>query len=142
MRHRRSTLIAILVAAATLAAQQPNDVTSTLLAQQDAWNAGNLAAYVNFYKPAPDSTALLGAPIRGLQSIYNAYLLTFPNPASMGKLQESDITVRPLGENFALATGKYLLTRDKKLGGVAYGAFTDILERTPKGWRIIYSSNS
>ncbi|QMV18598.1 DUF4440 domain-containing protein [Granulicella sp. 5B5] len=118
------------------------EVTKTLLEQQAAWNKGDLAAYVNFYKGAPDTIAVLAAPVHGLQSIYNAYLVNFPNAAAMGSLDESEVNVRELGDNFALATGKYQLTRNKKAGGDAMGTFTDILEKTDRGWRIIYSSTT
>ncbi len=140
------------LASRTLTAQQPDqlytasheqlEVTKVLLAQAAAWNKGDLAAYVNFYKGAPDTIAVLSTPIRGLQSIYNAYLVNFPNAAAMGTLDESEVSVRELGENFALATGKYQLNRNKKAGGDAMGTFTDIFEKTDKGWRIIYSSTT
>jgi hypothetical protein len=50
--------------------------------------------------------------------------------------------VRPLGEGFILATGFYHLIRNKKAGGEADGTFTDILEKTPRGWKIIYSATT
>lgn len=155
MRHLRTTLFSVLIAAGCALpalAQQPDqlytatheqlEVTKMLLAQQAAWNKGDLAAYVNFYKGAPDTVAVLAGPVRGLQSIYNAYLVNFPNAVAMGTLDESEVSVRELGDNFALATGKYMLTRGKKGGGDAEGTFTDILEKTNRGWRIIYSSTT
>jgi ketosteroid isomerase-like protein len=158
MRRPGLALVVLVVLAScttiscTLAAQQPDqlytasheqlEVTKVLLTQQDAWNKGDLAAYVNFYKGAPDTVAVLATPIRGLQSIYNAYLVNFPNAGAMGTLDESEVNVRELGDNFALATGKYVLSRSKKAGGDAMGTFTDIFEKTPKGWRIIYSSTT
>lgn len=155
MRHLRTTLFSLVLAASVAlpalarqadqlytASHEQLEVTKTLLAQQAAWNRGDLAAYVNFYKGTPDTVAVLASPVHGLQSIYNAYLVNFPNAQAMGSLEESEVSVRELGENFALATGKYVLTRNKKAGGDAEGTFTDILEKTDRGWRIIYSSTT
>ena len=60
----------------------------------------------------------------------------------MGTLEQTEVEVRPLGENFALATGKYHLTRAKKHGGDLEGLFTEILEKTKAGWQIIYSETT
>ena len=124
------------------ATRQQLDVTKALVAQAAAWNRGDLDGYVSFYKDAPDTIAVLSGPVHGLQSIRNGYSLNFPRPETMGTLDESEVSVRELGERFALATGKYHLTRSKKGGGDTDGTFTDILEKTPAGWRIVYSSTT
>ena len=124
-----------------LSAQKP-DVTAVLTAQQAAWNKGDMQVYTSFYKDAMDTEALLPMPVHGLQSIRNQYAINFANPEAMGTLEETDIKVRPLGDGFALATGFYHLTRNKKAGGEADGTFTDILESTPRGWKIIYSATT
>jgi uncharacterized protein (TIGR02246 family) len=124
------------------ASHQQLDVTKALLAQAAAWNHGDLDAYLAFYKDAPDTEAILAGSVRGLQSIHNAYYINFPRPETMGTLDESEVNVRELGNNFALATGKYHLARTKKGGGDADGFFTDILEKTDRGWKIIFSQTS
>ena len=124
------------------ATREQLDVTKIVLAQQKAWNAGDLEAYIALYKDAPDTVAMLNIPVRGLEAISNAYRTNFPNKAMMGALEESDVQVRELGEAFALATGKYHITRGKKEGGNLDGTFSEIMEKTPAGWRVIYSSNT
>jgi ketosteroid isomerase-like protein len=124
------------------ATQQQLDVTKVLLAQSAAWSHGSLDAYLSFYKDAPDTVAVLAGPVRGMQSIRNAYYINFPRPETMGTLDESEVDVRALGENFALATGHYHLTRTKKGGGDTDGSFMDIFEKTPRGWKIIYSETN
>jgi uncharacterized protein (TIGR02246 family) len=121
------------------ATRQQLDVTKALLAQQAAWNKGDLTAYLAFYKDTPETQATLGLPVRGIGNIRANYKAAFPTPATMGTLEESNVEVRPLGEAFALATGKYELQRDRKHGGKTEGAFTDILEKTPDGWKLIFS---
>jgi uncharacterized protein (TIGR02246 family) len=124
------------------ATRQQLDVTKILLAQQAAWNKGDLDAYLSFYKDAPDTVAVLATPIRGLPAIRSLFHANFPTAPAMGTLEQTEVQVRSLGENFALATGKYDLDRPKKLGGSATGTFTEILEKTDKGWQLIYSQTT
>ena len=118
------------------------DVTKVLIAEQNAWNHGDMDAYMGFYKDDPATTALLSAPVRGIENIRAAYRLNFPSAASMGTLEETEIEVRALGENYALATGKYRLNRSKKAGGELTGTFAEVLEKTAAGWRVVFSTNS
>ena len=124
------------------ASHQQLEVTKVLLAQQSAWNSGDLDTYTSHYKDAPDTEAILAAPVRGLHDIRAAFHTNFPNPESMGTLEQNEVEVRTLGDNFALATGKYHLTRNKKHGGDAEGVFTEIFEKTSAGWQVIYSETT
>ncbi len=136
----------------TLAAQQKDqlftatrqqlDATKVLLAQETAWNDGDLDGYLSHYKDAPDTQAILGTAARGLDTIRNAFRQNFPSRDGMGKLENSEVEVRALGENFTLITGNYHLTRSKKAGGDATGTFTEILEKTAAGWQVIFSENT
>jgi ketosteroid isomerase-like protein len=124
------------------ATKQQLDVTKIVLAQQAAWNTGDLDRYLSFYKDAPDTEAYLAVPTRGLSAIRNAYHINFPNREAMGAIEDSEVNIRALGDNFALATGKYHLQRTKKGGGDAFGTFTQIFEKTSAGWQIIFSENT
>jgi len=118
------------------------DVTKVLLAQQDAWNKGDLNAYLARYKDAADTIAILAGPVRGLADIRAAFHINFPKSEAMGNLEQSEVEVRELGPNFALAIGKYHLSRSKKYGGETEGTFTDVFEKTDKGWLVIFSQTS
>jgi len=124
------------------ATKQQLDVTKVVLAQQAAWNTGDLDRYVSFYKDAQDTEAILAGPVLGLDAIRKAFHINFPNRDAMGAIENSEVTVRALGDNFALATGKYHLMRNKKAGGDAFGTFTQIFEKTAAGWQIIFSENT
>jgi ketosteroid isomerase-like protein len=142
----------LLVALSPAFAQQPDqlytatkqqlDVSKIVLAQQAAWNTGDLDRYISYYKDAPDTEAFLANPVHGLSAIRNAYHINFPNREAMGAIEDSELTVRALGDNFAVATGKYHLQRTKKAGGDAFGTFTQIFEKTSAGWQIIFSENT
>ena len=124
------------------ASREQLDVTKIVLAQEKAWNAGDLDGYLSDFKDAKDTEAVLNGPVYGLGTIRNAYHSTFPNKDAMGQLEQSDVSVRELGPSFALATGKYHLSRSRKNGGDAEGTFTEVFEKTGDGWRLIFSQNA
>jgi hypothetical protein len=37
-----------------------------------------------------------------------------------------------------MATGKYHLARSRKAGGDVDGTFTEVMEKTTAGWRVIF----
>ena len=117
-------------------------VVKIVLAQESAWNRGDLEGFLSEFKDAPDTQVVLGNRAVGMTEIRNAFHVNYPNRESMGVLAYSDVEARELGENFALATGKYHLERSKKFGGSADGTFTEILEKTPKGWQIIFDETT
>ena len=124
------------------ASREQLDVTKIVLAQEAAWNKGDLDAYLSHFKDAKDTEAVLNTPVRGLDAIRSAYHASFPNRESMGTLEQREVEVRELGPDYALATGKYHLGRSKKVGGDAEGAFLEIFQKTAEGWKLIYSQNS
>ncbi len=118
------------------------DVTKILIAQQAAWNKGDLNSFLALYKDDAKTEAMLGGPVRGLGNIRSAFHINYPNRDSMGHIENTEVEVRELGENYALATGKYHLTRGKKAGGDADGTFLSIMEKTVSGWKVIFSENT
>lgn len=124
------------------ATRQQLDVVKIILAQQAAWNKGDLDGYLSHYKDAPDTEAVLASLVRGVDNIRGAYRQNFPNKDAMGEIEDTDIDVRALGDNYALATGKYHLNRSKKSGGAIDGTFSELFEKTPHGWQIIFSQST
>lgn len=155
MRFRRLILVTsalVLCAAAAASAQSGDplftasreqlDVVKIVLQQQDAWNKGDLDAYLSHYKDGQDTQAVLATLVRGIDNIRNAYKANFPSKDSMGAIEDSEVEVRALGETYALATGKYHLSRSRKLGGDVNGTFTEVFEKTQAGWKIIFSEST
>lgn len=124
------------------ATRQQLDVVKIVLAQRDAWNKGDLDGYLSHYKNAQDTQAVLATLVRGVDNIRAAYRANFPNKESMGTIEDSEVEVRALGDNFALATGKYHLTRSRKGGGDVEGTFTELFEKSAAGWQIIFSQST
>ena len=124
------------------ATHQQLAVVRIVLAQEASWNRGDLDGFLTAFKDAPDTQAVLGNRARGLTEIRGAFHTNYPNRESMGVLAYSDVEARELGENFTLATGKYHLDRSKKNGGPADGTFTEVMEKTPQGWQIIFAETT
>ena len=112
-----------------------------MLAQQAAWNAGDLPAYLSRFKDAPDTEVRLGGLAVGMENIRSAYRINFPNHEAMGAIEYTDIRARALGADHTVVTASYHLQRTKKGGGDAEGTFTEIVEKTPAGWQVIFAES-
>ncbi len=123
--------------ALTTASRDQLDVVKVLLAQQAAWNRGDIAAFAQSYKDAPDTLVVTRQISRGFAGLVEEYRHDYPTKAAMGTLTYSELEARPLDAQFAIVLGKYRLDRGKKEGGSAEGMFTMVLEKTAAGWKII-----
>jgi uncharacterized protein (TIGR02246 family) len=123
--------------ALTTVPQQQLDVIKVLLAQEAAWNRGDLAAFAENYKDSPDTLFITNQVNRGYTGLAESYRRDYPTRASMGTLGFSELEVHLLDERFAVVIGRYNLERGKKEGGNATGLFSLVLEKTDKGWKII-----
>jgi ketosteroid isomerase-like protein len=113
------------------------DVVKVVMAQERAWNAGDLESYVKGYKESPD-TLFIGRQIsKGYSQILDDYKRNYPTRQTMGTLSFSDLEVHPLSENFTIVLGRYHLDRPKRDGGSADGVFSLVLEKTDQGWKIV-----
>ena len=108
-----------------------------------AWNRGDLAAFAADYEDAP-TTTFVGREVTrgGVDAILARYQRGYPTPEARGTLTFSEIEVRPLGDSYALALGRFALQRIAAAGGDAVGRFTLVLHRTPKGWKIMHDHSS
>lgn len=114
------------------------DLIKVLLAQEAAWNNGDLDTFTQSYKNSPDIIFVTtGMVNRGFDGMLDAYRRNYPNKAAMGNLSFSELEAHPLDEKFAVVIGKYHLERSKKDGGNSEGRFSLVLEKTDKGWKII-----
>ena len=133
-----------LALAPVLAAQSPGDQIRAMLKNSEAaWNRGDLAAFASDYEDAP-TTTFVGREITrgGVDAILARYQRSYPTPEARGTLTFSEIEVRPLGRDYALALGRFALKRTAAGGGDAAGRFTLVLHRGPGGWKIIHDHSS
>lgn len=115
-------------------------IKNILSMQENAWNKGDIAMFMQGYWKS-DSLTFTGAKgiTYGWQSTYDGYLKRYDSPAKMGKLQFSILEMRPLGKDYYEVIGKWQLTRT--IGDVG-GHFTLLLRRFADGWKIIADHTS
>ncbi len=113
------------------------DVVKVVLAQEKAWNAGDLDGFVKGYKDSPDTLFIGNQISKGYAHIVEDYKHLYFTRASMGTVTFSELEAHPLDDTFAICLGKYHLDRSKKEGGPADGVFSLVLEKTDQGWKII-----
>jgi ketosteroid isomerase-like protein len=113
------------------------DIIKVLLAQEAAWNRGDIDTFAQAYKNSPDTLFITRQINRGYAGLVEEYKHDYPNKAAMGTLAFTDLEVHGLDEKFAVCIGKYQLDRSKKDGGHVEGLFSLVFEKTDKGWKII-----
>jgi ketosteroid isomerase-like protein len=116
------------------------DVRAVLMQQQRYWNQGDVASFMRGYWNSPElSFAGSGGIKRGWDAVRARYLSEYPDQATMGHLEFSELDIRPLGTEAALVLGRWHLTR--RSGDVG-GVFTLVFQHFPDGWRIIHDHTS
>jgi uncharacterized protein (TIGR02246 family) len=117
-----------------------NQIRSVLQSQQDAWNRGDIDAFMNGYARADSTTFVSGDKVtRGWDTVRNRYHERYSDRAKMGKLTFSDLEVTALGNEAALVLGSWKLDRAKDQ---PHGRFTLIFRLTNDGWRIVHDHTS
>ena len=116
-------------------------VRGVLVAQQDAWNRGDLDGYMAGYVKSPELVFTSGSQVRrGWQETYDKYHAKYGNdPATMGTLAFELLGVQQLGADGAIVLGRWKLTDTPVAGS---GVFSVALRRTPEGWRVVHDHTS
>lgn len=123
-------------------------IRAAINAQADAWNRGDIQAFMQTYENSPDTT-FIGLTVRkGFEPIRQRYLENYSTPTLMGKLTFSDIDVRVLPgtcgkSEIALVTGKFHLDRTVRAAPTKDdGIFSLVWRKGPQGWKIILDHTS
>ena len=119
-----------------------NAIKQVLQQQVEAWNRGDVDAFMQGYKDSPDTTFIGKSVEHGYAPILERYKKAYPSKDAMGTLDFSDLDVRSLDPNYAVVTGKFHLARSAAAGGDANGIFSLVWERTHQGWKIILDHSS
>ena len=116
------------------------EITEILETQRDAWNRGDLDAFLVPYWKSDRLTFSSGGEVRrGFEATRERYLKTYPDRAAMGQLEFSDLEVTELGTQSAMVLGNWKLTRD---AGPLGGNFTLVVQRFAGVWKIIHDHTS
>ena len=152
----RRLLVLVLLLCPLWAASQPaaspqgdeTQIRAAIQTQTDAWNRGDIPAFMQTYEDSPDTTFIGLAVRKGYQPILDRYRQSYTTRAQMGTLTFRDIDVRLLpsgcGKNeIALVTGRFHL--DRTVHGAAAkddGIFSLVWRKGPHGWKIILDHTS
>ena len=139
-----SVLILFTPAGASAEPLQP-EIQAALQQGADAWNRGDLEAFMKGYVPGPELTYTAGGRVvRGSDALYQRYLSTYgSHKASMGQLRFDDIETWPLGPDYALAMGKWSVSFPQPGKSKAQGIFSLVLRKNSEGnWLILHDHTS
>lgn len=125
-----------------LQAQAPDAIRQVLVDQQNAWNRGDITAFMHGYDDSPQTTFIGKTIQHGYAMILARYQRTYASREAMGHLDFSNLQIRMLGQDHAVATGRFHLTRSQSAGGDASGVFSLVFEKEPSGWKIILDHTS
>jgi beta-aspartyl-peptidase (threonine type) len=121
-------------------AEQAAKIESVLHEQADAWNRGDIDAFMEHYWKSDSLTFSSGGKItRGWQATKDNYRRRYPTRQEMGKLSFSQLEITPIGSDGALVLGHWRL--DRATSPVS-GNFSLAFRRLDDRWLIIHDHTS
>ena len=125
-------------------AQTATAIRTLLERSAEAWNAGDLDGFLLPYLHS-EEVSYVGSrgPVHGYERLKRTYASSYWSAGRPAQtLSFRDIEVTPLGADYALAVGWYVLS-DRGTGRETdRGIFSLVLRRTPDGWRILHDHSS
>jgi ketosteroid isomerase-like protein len=121
-------------------AESASEIRAVLSAQQDAWNRGDIEAFMNGYWRSDQTVFVSGDEVtRGWQKVLDRYKTKYSDRAKMGTLTFSNLEITPLSNDSAVVLGSWEL---KRANDKPHGRFTLIFRRFPEGWKIVHDHTS
>lgn len=115
-------------------------VETLLAAQTDAWNRGDIPAFMQYYVRGDELTFSSGGHTeRGWDATLARYQRRYPTRERMGVLRFDQLEVRPLAPDAALVLGRWHLTRPPDDVG---GNFSLVVVRRAGRWLILHDHTS
>lgn len=116
-------------------------IRGLLGAQQQAWNRGDLEAYMAGYLHSPELVFTSGGLVRqGWDETLAKYKAKYgESKATMGTLVFDIVSIQALGGDGAVVLGRWHLTDTPESGS---GIFSVVLRRTGDGWRVVHDHTS
>jgi beta-aspartyl-peptidase (threonine type) len=137
------TLLASALAAPTTFADDARierAVTAVIEAQQQAWNAGDIAGYMAHYWKSEQLTfSSEGKTTRGWKQTKARYDKRYATRDLMGRLTFDELEVYPLGADAAFVLGRWRLHREADSPG---GNFSLVFRRLDGRWVIVHDHTS
>ena len=112
-----------------------DSITNVLMAQQDAWNAGDIDAFMAGYWQSPDLRFASGGSVtRGWQATRDRYHARYSDRSIMGLLSFDQLEVVEFSDDAAIVHGAWLLTRENDAPS---GLFTLVFRKIDGAWLIV-----
>jgi beta-aspartyl-peptidase (threonine type) len=109
-------------------------------AQQEAWNRGDIGAFMEHYWKSDELTFSSGGKTtRGWKATLNRYRERYPTREVMGLVTFSDLEITPLGDSAALVLGEWKLDRASE---PVAGNFTLVVRKIDGRWVIVHDHTS
>jgi ketosteroid isomerase-like protein len=124
-------------------------IKTTLTAQTEAWNRGDVESFMQSYEDSPETTFIGTTSIRkGFRPILARYKENYSTREQMGTLTFKDLDVRLLPSasgsvEYAIVTGRFHLERTAK--GAATkddGIFSLVWHKSAGKWKIVLDHTS
>jgi len=111
-----------------------HEIRAVLSAQVDAWNRGDIDAFMIGYWRSPETRFASGGTItRGWDVVRDRYKARYTTREAMGTLEFSELEVSVLSSESAVVFGKWRLARH---ADAPSGLFTLLFKKTSDGWKI------
>lgn len=122
-------------------ASSRGEILDVLERQAEAWNRGDLDAFMADYWRSPDLVFTSGGRVqRGWETTLERYRATYGGSTeTMGRLSFHDVTVHALARDAAWVLGRWELERG---GGELGGVFTLVFRRIDGEWKIVHDHTS
>lgn len=115
-------------------------IRAVLDAQAAAWNRGDIEGYMDGYARSDTIVFVSGDTVtRGWQTVLDRYKKGYDTREKMGTLEFSELEIKVMGKDVAVAHGRWQLTRAADKPG---GRFTLIFRREGRNWRIVHDHTS
>jgi ketosteroid isomerase-like protein len=116
------------------------EIRAIIQAQQEAWNRGDIDGFMNGYARSKSTIFVSEDTVtRGWQTVRDRYRKKYSDREKMGTLEFSELEIKGLGIDSAVALGRWKLKRAKDQ---PHGRFTLIFRKTADGWRIVHDHTS
>jgi ketosteroid isomerase-like protein len=132
----------LMIASPAVSTRAESAIAQVLQEQTNAWNRGDLEAFMAGYWKSPELTFFSGAhESKGWQAALDRYKKSYQGAGhEMGKLEFSNLRIEMLGHKSAFVCGEFHLTMSD--GKTPHGLFTLIFRKFPEGWKIVHDHSA
>jgi len=117
-----------------------NACLAVLDAQAEAWNEGDLDAFLAGYAPITELVFAGPGDVRvGYEALVQRFRDRYSDRAAMGRLIFADTELEPQGADHVRVSGTWLLERSDDR---PWGRYVLVMRRFTEGWRIVLDYTS